>query len=153
VKEAVEAFSVYAADADKATTPLSSLQARLARWQNINFGAVGLEQQALGVAEESGELCHAVLKSMQKIRGFDDRDKLRDAAGDAIADCTIYLMQAATALRLDFETLLKLTAEKVMQRDWVTNPNDADRVIAGALARTAELRKAERAGEDIGDLR
>jgi NTP pyrophosphatase (non-canonical NTP hydrolase) len=120
--EALRAFEVYAAD-DKA----ACLQARLVRWQVRNFGAVPIEQNCLGASEEVGELCHAVLKSLHGIRGFDDRDKLREAAGDAIADCVIFLMQASTCLRLDFETLLRLTAERVMQRDWVTNPNDADR--------------------------
>ena len=41
-----------------------------------------------------------------------------------IADAVIYLIQAATALRLDFDTLVRGTAEHVMRRDWTTNKAD-----------------------------
>jgi NTP pyrophosphatase (non-canonical NTP hydrolase) len=97
---------------------LSDLQVELARWQVRNFGVVSHEQQALGVAEEAGELSHAVLKHAQRIRGMDDVEAYREKAGDAIADVVIYAMQMATALRLDFATLVEGTARNVMQRDW-----------------------------------
>jgi NTP pyrophosphatase (non-canonical NTP hydrolase) len=116
-------FELYAA-MDAPDVPLdefSGLQVRLARWQARNFGVASHEQMALGVAEEAGELAHAVLKHSQGIRGMADPEAYREAAGDAIADVAIYAIQLATALRLDFATLLMATAEKVMERDWRAN--------------------------------
>lgn len=104
--------------------PMSNLQVELCRWQAKNFGGGILWQQALGVCEEAGELAHAVLKHAQRIRGYDDREKFVEEAGDAIADCAIYLMQVCTILRLDFETLLEETALRVMNRDWKRSPRD-----------------------------
>ena len=72
----------------------------------------------MGVAEEAGELCHAVLKHSQRIRNMGDPHAYREKAGDAIADTAIYLIQMATALRLDFGTLLAKVAEEVMKRNW-----------------------------------
>lgn len=114
------AFDEYAAmdEPELPEDPLSALQVRLARWQNLNFGPATAEQLALGVAEEAGELCHAVLKRSQRIRGMGDPVAFRFAAGDALADVTIYAMQMATLQRMDLGTLLRATAEVVMQRDW-----------------------------------
>ena len=101
---------------------LADLQVELARWQHSNFGIASDEQLALGVAEEAGELAHAVLKHSQRIRGLADQDTYREQAGDAIADAVIYAMQLATALRLDFAVLLHETARKVMDRKWREHP-------------------------------
>ena len=97
---------------------LDRLQVMLARWQRTNFGGTTLEQNTLGVAEEVGELSHAVLKHVQGIRNLETTGALREAAGDAIADAAIYLIQVATHLRLDFGTLLWHTGLEVMKRDW-----------------------------------
>lgn len=101
----------------------SALQVQLARWQRRNFGGADLKEQTLGVCEEAGELAHAVLKAAQGIRGLDARDQFLAEAGDAIADCTVYLMQVCTSLRLDFGTLLFGIAQHVMERDWKADPN------------------------------
>ena len=63
-------------------------------------------------------MCHAVLKQSQGIRGYDDYEKFREDAGDAVADIVIFCIQMATLLRLDFWTLLSETAEVVMRRKW-----------------------------------
>ena len=97
------------------------LQSDLAVWQYHNFDAQPLWTQVMGATEEIGELSHAVLKKEQGIRGMDCDDYL-DAAGDAVADCMIYLIQVCTALKLDALTLLGETAKEVMQRDWVKYP-------------------------------
>lgn len=119
-EEARESFATYAGmDApDLPVDDTAALQVLLARWQTRNFGVGNLQQCALGVAEESGELCHAILKNAQGIRGMDDREAFRAAAGDALADICIYAIQCATLLRLDFGTLLHRTAEQVLERDW-----------------------------------
>ena len=104
--------------------PLAALQQRLFRWEVRNFGQGSLEHAALGVAEESGELCHAVLKHAQKIRGMGDIEVLREKAGDAVADIAIYAINLCSKLGLDFATLLRETSREVMKRQWKTNPVD-----------------------------
>ncbi len=102
----------------------SALQVSLYRWQARNFGSATKEQLALGVGEEAGELFRAILKHSQNIRGFGDKEVMREAAGDAIADIFIYAIQLCTVLRLDWYTLLEETANQIVQkRDWVANPD------------------------------
>lgn len=103
---------------------LSDLQVCLARWQVRNFGGATGEQIALGVCEEAGEIAHAVLKASQRIRGMADPDAVREAVGDGIADCAVYLMQLATLYRLDFGALVEGVAVEVMKRDWTAAPAD-----------------------------
>lgn len=125
IANASEVFDQYAAmDAPEVPRdPLSALQVMLVRWQTRNFGSADVREQTLGVCEEAGELAHAILKGAQGIRGLDNREKMREEAGDAIADCAVYLMQVCTALRLDFGTLLHGIAQNVLNRDWKRDPN------------------------------
>lgn len=116
----------------------AQLQRTLADWQMRNFGMVPVASTALGVAEELGELahalvgmtqcagrlCHAVLKAEQQIRGYDDESRLRAEACDAIGDLTIYAMQVCSRLRIDYEEAVFKTAEQVMKRDWRAAPKD-----------------------------
>jgi NTP pyrophosphatase (non-canonical NTP hydrolase) len=120
VRAARRTFAGYAAlDAPHLPeSEMSALQVKLVRWQNKNFKSSDVRDCVLGVCEEAGELSHAILKHHQGIRGMADREAYREAAGDAIADAMIYLIQTATHLRLDWWDLLRYTAEEVMQRDW-----------------------------------
>lgn len=101
-------------------TQLSGTQSRLAIWQNNNFPTRDKSRQllqvALGVAEESGELCHAVLKRDQGIRGThaENTDKMRDAIGDI----AIFCMQMCSAEGWDFEQVIIETADQVLARKW-----------------------------------
>lgn len=104
-----------------ATGEMSALQVRLFRWQSRNFGVPSRFQILAGVMEEVGELSHALLKNAQGIRGMSD-DDARVAAGDAIADAVVYLIQLCTALRIDFGVLIWRVAETVLGRDWVADP-------------------------------
>lgn len=97
---------------------LNGLQAQLAAWQGRNFGAQQHYEMALGLSEEVGELCHAVLKHLQKIRGMEDPEKFRVMAGDAAGDIFVYLCQFLTILRIDAGTLFLETARRVMKRDF-----------------------------------
>lgn len=123
--KAREAFEVYAASKDDTT-----LQARIARWQSSKFGAPPIEQLALGVSEELGELAeafggltwsvgrlaHAVLKHRQKTRGGGDLEVLRERAVDALGDLMVFACGCATILRVDLITIYLETAEEVMTR-------------------------------------
>lgn len=97
---------------------LHQLQVQLAAWQAKNFGAQQHYEMALGIAEETGELCHAVLKHLQKIRGMEDAERFRVEAGDAAGDIFVYLCQFLTILRIDAGTLFLETARRVMKRDF-----------------------------------
>ncbi len=97
---------------------LSLIQADLAFWQKQNFGRVTELEMLAGVVEEVGELAHALLKHRQGIRGMEGEGAMVEAAGDAIADAMICLIQLCTLLKLDWGELLFRTAEQVMRRDW-----------------------------------
>ena len=111
--KALEAFGEYAGmDAGELPEGVwQELQVRLCRWQRHNFETADLRDNIFGAVEELGELAHAVLKNRQKIRGISESE-LKQKAGDAIADCTVFLMQVATHLRIDFETVVIQTAEE-----------------------------------------
>jgi NTP pyrophosphatase (non-canonical NTP hydrolase) len=100
---------------------LVSLQQELHEWRQRNFpDTSGPAHQVLGVAEETGELAHAILKQSQGIRGsFEQHDsEMKDAVGDV----TIYLMGLCSAKGWDFEVILEDTARYVLKRDWLGDP-------------------------------
>ena len=135
-----EAFDRYASlgPGDFPADPMSALQVRLARWQSSQFGTAAPTALALGINEEffeafgafaqiaagAGKIAHATLKSSQRIRGFEDEERLRAAVGDGIADILIFSCQLCTVLRLDIGTLFRGTADLVLKRDWRGNPHD-----------------------------
>jgi NTP pyrophosphatase (non-canonical NTP hydrolase) len=58
--------------------------------------------QFMGVAEEVGELSHALLKYLQGIRGY-DKDRMLAEVGDAGGDIVIFLCGLFSSLGLDLE--------------------------------------------------
>lgn len=144
IERATEAFGAYAARCDEAPACESLggqsefLQRRIARWHASQYTNVSLETQALGVAEEAGELCRAVLKRAQGIRGMDHPARFREAAGKEVADVAISIYQMCTLLRLDFGALVATRAEEVMaERD------RHDRPAFDPLAERVEKHKGE----------
>lgn len=75
--------------------------------------------QALGVAEETGELCHHVLKMEQGIRGT--AAEHLDGIADAVGDICIYLSGLCSALGLDFELCVRDAWNEVKERNWRAN--------------------------------
>lgn len=103
---------------------LATLQQRVHDWRKAAYPDTrGIELQALGVAEESGELAHAVLKFKQGIRGY-DFEKTHDEVGDAIGDIIIYAMGVADQLDISVEEALYKTVEHVINRN-ITQGSDA----------------------------
>lgn len=72
---------------------LFDLQKELYRWQIWNFGEQEAERVILGICEETGELCHSLLKSLQGIRGTPEEhdSNMRDAIGDIMIYSINYL--------------------------------------------------------------
>ena len=146
-ESATEAFEKYAAVSSpwdaKAKVPdvsMVALQVELNAWACKNFGAQPNHRNVLGMGEEMGELMEAFLAIMpsmgrlmraqlkheQGIRDMKDRDAYKAKMADAIADIMVFAMNACTAMRLDFGTLLSETIQEVVKRDWKKNPNTAD---------------------------
>lgn len=143
-QQAREAFDAYCAMAAPhlPADEISAIQVEFARWEVGNFGYQPSSSNALGMSEEVGEmsdamamffgfnraigrLSHVVLKSSQKIRGFDDKEYAREQIADAIADVWIFGLNLCTFFRIDGGTLLRATAAKVLKRNWKADPTGA----------------------------
>lgn len=81
-----------------------------------------IELQALGVAEEMGELVHAVLKYKQGIRGY-DFEKTRDEVADAIGDIFIYMCGVADHLNINVVTAVETVWQHVKDRNITQGSN------------------------------
>jgi NTP pyrophosphatase (non-canonical NTP hydrolase) len=106
-----------------AINALNELQGKWFLWKEKNFDETtgkGPEWQALGMAEEVGEVCRIILKAQQKIRqytnGFDE--KARKDLAKEIADVIIFSMQLCSIMGIDFGKTLFERSEEVMKRDW-----------------------------------
>lgn len=108
---------------------LNELQAKHAAWDIRNFcggveyGDRHLLRCALGVAEESGELAHAVLKRDQGIRG--SAGKHEAAMRDAVGDISLFTMAICSEMGWSFEQVVRETIATVIQRDWIADPDGA----------------------------
>lgn len=109
---------------------LHRLQEERAEWVKKNFPHSGVKEHALGVAEEVGELCHAVGKLAPglgdggSIRG--DKDSLLAEAADAIGDTVVFLAGVATDLGLALDVCVSDAWEEVKARDWNANKEDGN---------------------------
>jgi len=102
---------------------VSKIQAEIAEWAKYNFGeAPDSINPLLGMIEEAGELCHAVLKSRQGIRGFNDPEKRRAAVKDACGDLMVFMCNFAIIEGFDLAECLEEVWAEVKQRDWRKNP-------------------------------
>src|SRR5581483_12067265 len=99
---------------------IQEIQAENASWVQANFPHHNTDHPLLGVIEEVGELCHAVLKRKQNIRTEEDHiEKERDAIGDIV----IFLMDYCTCRGYDLTTVVNEVWEKVRLRDWRKDPS------------------------------
>jgi NTP pyrophosphatase (non-canonical NTP hydrolase) len=97
---------------------LRFLQEESQKWREHSFPPENrtVELQVLGVAEEAGELAHAILKRKQGIRG--DSAYHVGQAADAVGDIIIYLAGVCTSLDLDMQTCVDEAWREVAERDW-----------------------------------
>ena len=110
-------------------------QKELKKWQDKNFPdddlfklskdelihIIRLQQMALGVNEEAGELAHHVLKGIQKIRGGTGGIDMK-AAADSVADGLVFGTQLCSLENTDAESAIEQTIDEVLARDWINNP-------------------------------
>lgn len=100
---------------------LRTIQREHKSWADYNFGGTQLNHAFMGMAEELGELAHALLKQQQAIR-TNENHKL-DAI-DAVCDLLIYTCSLANVLQIDLSIELQHTWNKVKQRDWKKYPKN-----------------------------
>ena len=105
-------------------------QKELNKWQKKNFGEHEDDalKCALGMAEEVGEVCHHVLKGTQKIRGGLDGINKEEVA-DGVADTLIYGLQLLSVIGVDAEKEIYAVISKILERDWVKNPEGENKQI------------------------
>lgn len=101
---------------------LDDLQAEVFAWQTKNFGEQPSENSLLGTVEEVGELCHAVLKQRQGIRGTAEEHVA--AAKDSIGDLMIFLLNYCSARGWSLARIVHETWSEVSERDWIKFPKD-----------------------------
>lgn len=101
---------------------LAAFQYDVGQWAERNFGEVQPIQPLLGMVEELGELCHAILKHQQGIRGFEDEATVRVAIEDAVGDLMVYAANFMNRHGLSLERAIVETWTTVRQRDWTKNP-------------------------------
>jgi len=104
-------------------------QQALFEWAKRNFGELNAPNGSLntsneihGMQEELGELSHAYLKRAQRIRDAADGSDMKDEIADAFADVVIFGLNAMSCEGIDAEEVLQATIAKVLQRDWINDP-------------------------------
>jgi NTP pyrophosphatase (non-canonical NTP hydrolase) len=96
---------------------LARVQRESGEWRQIAYPTTATpELQALGMAEEVGEVCHAVLKNIQQIRGYNGEKTIAEV-GDGLADTIIYACGVATAFGIDLDAELARVWNHVRDRN------------------------------------
>lgn len=101
---------------------LREVQNEARTWRARNFPDHTIDQQFMGMAEEMGEMAHALLKHEQGIREIDD-EAVVDLVADAWADWVIFSMGILDKLGIDANDALITTWVRVKHRDWVGDPH------------------------------
>ncbi len=96
------------------------LQREVRVWADGNFDTTDPLDPLLGMIEELGELCHAVLKMRQGIRGTVEEHFL--AARDALGDMEIYRADFIGRMGWSSQEIVQDTWNQVSKRNWKDNP-------------------------------
>lgn len=103
---------------------LQRFQAVAHKWRQHNFPNADPTQQALGVAEEMGELAHAHLKHVQGIRDGVDDEATEALEKDAIGDIMMYLLGYCSYRGFELADCLYDAWQECKTRDWVKYPKN-----------------------------
>jgi len=109
-------------EVQKTEFTLRRLQTENKLWVDHNFGQHEPWQPIFGAMEELGELCHAVLKAKQGIRGTPELH--RAAIIDAVGDIIVYLADFVNTVDIDLQNAVEDTWNTVKQRDWKKFPKN-----------------------------
>ncbi len=95
-------------------------------WAVRNFGdneGLGAYGPMMGIVEEVGELHHARLKALQRIReGARANTSMLEEEVDALGDILVYMMDYCARRGLSLAQCFLTTWEKVRERDWKNDP-------------------------------
>ena len=108
---------------------LADLQMWQAEWAANNFlaGRTDGIDPLLGVVEEVGELCHAILKQRQGIRGSFEEHEAN--AKDAVGDIIVYLADLCTRRGWDLNDIVNEVWFQVSNRDWTKNKENGQPIL------------------------
>ena len=107
---------------ESAMLRINDFQEQQKVWALHNFGPGCSDHPLLGMIEETGELSHSLLKSLQGIRG--DHEKHAEEGRDAVGDVLIYLVDYCTKKGWSLEAILGHDSFKEFQatREKATDP-------------------------------
>lgn len=89
-------------------------------WVARNFPRETREMGGLGVSEEAGEVCRAILKQAEGIRGtYEEWD---DEIKKEIGDVFIKIIHISYICSFNFEEIVSNRWETISQRDWIKDP-------------------------------
>lgn len=105
---------------DQVETVMNLWQEEVGRWLKAQpFGNQDGWEPVMGMAEEAGEACHAMLKMHQNIRG--SKTQHLAALADAVGDISIYGAGTALAHGFRIGTAIRRAWLEVGARDWNKN--------------------------------
>lgn len=99
------------------------LQEEVKVWSEWNFPSNTPDHPLKGIGEEYGELLHANLKYLQRIRGISYEDYV-EKAEDAIADIIIYMADFCARSGFNMQKAVERTWPQVRARDWQRYPKN-----------------------------
>lgn len=117
-------------------------QKELSDWQKKNFPVdklleldkgelvkiILIQQMALGMNEEAGEVAHHILKGIQRIRGGTGGIDWKEVI-DGVGDTDIFGLQLLSLGGIDAEEALPPVTDHVLSRNWIENPEDPDKAV------------------------
>lgn len=102
---------------------------QLANAHRLDFGVLLLatseRQPTQPVDVTLGRIAHAVLKTEQRIRGYDNPEKGRREVAENLVSVLYRLRDQALILGSDLEEVYATVAARVLQRDWKADPVSA----------------------------
>jgi NTP pyrophosphatase (non-canonical NTP hydrolase) len=98
---------------------VADTQREVKLWTDHNFPGESLLSVTLGLAEEVGEVCRAVLKQHQGIRGT--HEEWQEEIQKELGDVFIKLCHVATTAGIDFRGAITVRWADVRKRDWIAD--------------------------------
>lgn len=109
---------------------IRNLQTEMNDWQRAQFPDSDVSSSALGLAEETGEVCRLVLKHIQNHRGMGDPATFRQMLSDELGDVFVYMTNLAGKAGISLEEAIVQKWEKVQIR--TREQDDKGRLIKEA---------------------
>lgn len=106
--------------AQRSEMHISEFQEQVSAWADHNYGPRDIVKSTLGIAEEVGELCRAVLKRVQGVRGT--HEEWSKEIEKELGDVFIKLCEIAGVEGLSLYSVAIERWQDIKQRDFVADP-------------------------------